>query len=133
MRKGVGFSTAVLILIVLTFVCAPSTARGQVACGNTAPPCAGGVCPDLYTAAGAVAGSPTCQQPAGERRCSCVLTKTDPACTIDPQSQKCKGRCEPLFRSAADARAAKNPVRGVCMQIAGAPQGQQCQCVWKVR
>jgi hypothetical protein len=122
-----GLSAAVLILVVLTFVCAPSTARGQVACGQLANGCAAGTCPDLYDAAGNLLGSPTCQQPAGEK-CACVFTKADAACTINQQSKKCKGRCEPMYRSAADARAGKNPVKGTCMQVAAG-----CQCVWKFR
>lgn len=122
---------AAVLLGALALLLCPSSSSAQVACGNTALPCTGGVCPDLYNAAGGVIGTPTCVQPAGERRCSCVLTKTDPACTI--VGTKCQGKCEPGYRSAADARADKNRVRGVCMQIAGAPQGLQCQCVWKFR
>lgn len=136
MKKGIGWPGAalVLILVLLAFVCSPSVARAQAACGTLGGNCAGGTCPDLYDAAGNVAGTPTCQQPKGEK-CACVLTKADAACTINQQNQKCqetKGtKCPVYYRSADDARNGKNPVRGVCMHVAGG--NPSCQCVWKFR
>ncbi len=133
MRMGTRGSILPLILLAgLVLLFSASAASAQVACGQLNNQCAQGVCPDLYDGAGTLVGSPTCQQPRGEK-CACVYQRVDPACTIDQQSKKCKGRCESLFRSAADARAGKNPVKGTCMQIAGAPAGSQCQCVWKFR
>ena len=108
MRTGSRGSVLTWILLAgLALLLAPSVAGAQVACGNTAPPCTGGVCPELFDGGGTSAGTPTCQQPKGEK-CACILMKADAACTI--VAGRCKGKCEPLYRSAADAGDRKSVV-----------------------
>jgi hypothetical protein len=96
----------------------PGPAQAQLLCSNRTPPfCLGGACP-LFDAAGNPVAGATCRE-VNRFHCGCRFEREDPNCKRHSSGCRAQPPCPPLFRTAEDARHARNPIRGHCVDIGG--------------
>ena len=111
-QKIIGAAVIIAAIIFLT----GSSAYGQgVVCqlDPVTKKCVG-TCPPLYNGNGTVAGTPVCQK-VGQK---CVCSHLDiVTLTCKLEGKVCKGRCDPLYRSPADAQNQRNPIQGKCQAV----------------
>ena len=102
--------------------------KGGPTCGDPLDPNCIGTCGALFDGGQQQVGAGTCSKKA-KGGCECVFKRAEGTCKLEAKG--CKGDCEPLYRSAADSRAQKNPIKGKC-ELTNAIQ-VTCECVYRYR